>query len=93
MIGTPIYKQRSEPGIGTGGKYEEVIVTTEIYKNTDTVKFISLLRRGDSFDDSFINIVSVLNGYDFRDDSKYGDILHELADELYGRVNKIPALT
>jgi hypothetical protein len=92
MIGTPIYKQRSESGIGTGGKYEEVIVTTEIYKNTDTIKFIPLLRRGDSFDDSFINIVSVLNGYDFRDDSKYEDKLQELADELYGRTNIIPAL-
>ena len=92
MIGTPIYKQRSESGIGTGGKYEEVIVTTGIYKNTDTVKFIPLLRRGDSFDDSFINIISVLNGYDFRDDSKYEDKLQELADELYGRTNKIPAL-
>lgn len=92
MIGTPVYKQRSETGIGTGGKYEGVIITTEIYKNTDTIKFIPLLRRGDSFDDSFINIVSVMNGYDFRDDSKYDDKLQELADELYGRTNKIPAL-
>lgn len=92
MIGTHVYKQRSETGIGTGGKYEGVIITTEIYKNTDTVKFIPLLRRGDSFDDSFINIVSVLNGYDFRDDSKYDDKLQELADEIYGRSNKIPAL-
>lgn len=92
MIGTPLYKQRSETGIGTGGKYEGVIITTELYKNTETIKFIPLLRRGDSFDDSFINIVSVLNGYDFRDDSKYDDKLRELADELYGRANKIPAL-
>lgn len=92
MIGTPVYKQRSETGIGTGGKYEGVIITTEIYKNTDTIKFIPLLRRGDSFDDSFINIVSVLNGYDFRDENKYDDILQELADEIYGRTNKIPAL-
>lgn len=92
MIGTPVYKQRSETGIGTGGKYEDVIITTELYKNTDTTKFIPLLRRGESFDDSFINIVSVLNGYDFRDDSKYEDKLQELADELYGRSNKIPAL-
>ena len=92
MIGTPLYKQRSETGIGTGGKYEGVIITTELYKNTETIKFIPLLRRGDSFDDSFINIVSVLNGYDFRDDSKYDDKLRELADELYGRANKIPSL-
>ena len=92
MIGTPVYKQRSETGIGTGGKYEGVIITTEIYKNTDTIKFIPLLRRGNSFDDTFINIVSVLNGYDFRDDSKYEDKLISLADELYGRANKIPAL-
>lgn len=93
MIGTPVYKQRSETGIGTGGKYEGVIITTEIYKNTDTIKFIPLLRRGNSFDDSFINIISVLNGYDFRNDSKYEDKLQELADELYGRSNKIPALS
>ena len=29
MIGTPIYKQKCEDGIGTGGKYEEVIITKE----------------------------------------------------------------
>ena len=92
MIGTPIYKQRSETGIGTGGKYEGVIITTELYKNTETIKFIPLLRRGDSFNDSFINVISVLNGYDFRDDSKYNEKLQELADEIYGRNNKIPAL-
>ena len=92
MIGTPVYKKRSETGIGTGGKYEEVIITTEIYKNTDTCKFIPLLRRGDTFDDSFINIVSVLNGFDFRDDANYEAKLADLADELYGRANMVPAL-
>lgn len=92
MIGTPVYKQRSETGIGTGGKYEEVIITTEIYKNTDTCKFVPLLRRGNTFDDSFINIVSVLNGFDFRDDANYDAKLADLADELYGRAIKVPAL-
>lgn len=92
MIGTPEYKRRMEDAIGTGGKYEGVIITTEIYKNTDTVKFIPLLRNGDYFDDSFINVVSVLNGYDFRKDEEYEAKLQELADELYGRNNKIPAL-
>lgn len=92
IIGTPVYKQRSETGIGTGGKYEGVIITTEIFKNTDTVKFIPLLRRGNTFHDSFTNIVSVLNGFDFRDDSKYEETLKSLVDEIHGTTNKIPAL-
>lgn len=92
MIGTPIYKQKSEDGIGTGGKYEGVIITTEIYNNTDTLKFIPLLRRGDSFKASFMNIVATRNGYDFREDTTYETKLKELADEIYGRNKKAPAL-
>ena len=92
MIGTPIYKQKCEDGIGTGGKYEEVIITTEIYNNTNTCKFIPLLRRGNSFEDSFITVIAPLGGFDFRDDSLYESKLQELADEIYNRQTKAPSL-
>ena len=36
--------------------------------------------------------MSVLNGFDFRDDANYEAKLADLADELYGRANKVPAL-
>ena len=92
MIGTPDYKRRMEESTGKGAKYEGMIITTEIFKNTDTVKFIPLLRKGESFNDSFINIISVLNGFDFRKDTDYNAKLQELADEIWGRNNKIPML-
>ena len=92
MIGTPQYKSRAETGYGTGGKYEGSIINAEIYHNTNTLKFIPLLRKGNSFEDSFISIISVRNGYDFRDDGQYDKKLKELADDLYGRGEKAPAL-
>lgn len=92
-IGTPLYKEKSENGVGTGGKYEGVLITTEIYNNTDTFKFIPLLRRGEKFKSSFISVLASRNGYDFRDDSQYESKLKNLADELYGRGPQAPALS
>lgn len=92
MIGTPNYKQKSETGYGSGGKYEGSIINAEIYHNSDTMKFIPLLRKGDGFKDSFIGIISVRNGYDFRNDSLYEKNLKDLADDIYGRKVKAPAL-
>jgi len=92
MIGTPNYKQKSESGYGTGGKYEGAIINAEIYHNTGTLKFIPLLRKGNAFKDSFSAIVAVRNGYDFRDDNLYEKNLKNLADDLYGRQAKAPAL-
>lgn len=93
IIGTPGYRQRAEEGFGTGGKYEGAIINAEIYHNTNTCKFIPILRKGESFKESFINIISVRNGYDFRDNSQYEENLKKLADDLYGRGAKAPALS
>lgn len=92
MIGTPIYKQRFENGIGTGVKFEEVIITSEIYHDTNTCKFIPILRRGERFEDSFITIIASLRGFDFRDDGQYESNLQELANEIYNRETKAPSL-
>lgn len=91
-IGTPLYKEKSENGVGSGGKYEGVLITTEIYNNTDTFKFIPLLRRGKDFKSSFITVLASRNGYDFRDDTQYEGKLKDLADEIYGRKPQAPAL-
>lgn len=92
MIGTPHYKQKSECSYGTGGKYEGSIINAEIYYNTDTMKFIPLLRKGSAFKDSFSDIISIRNGYDFRDNNLYEKNLKDLADDLYGRRAKAPTL-
>lgn len=92
MVGTPGYKHRAEDGFGTGSKYEGSIINADIYYNTNTNKFIPILRKGESFKESFINIISVRNGYDFRNDSLYETNLKKLADDLYGRGEKAPAL-
>ena len=92
MIGTPNYKHKSERGYGTGGKYEGSIINAWIYHNTETLKFIPLLRKGNAFKDSFSAIISCLNGYDFRDDNLYEKNLKDLADDLRGRNAKAPAL-
>lgn len=92
MIGTPTYKSRAEGGVGTGSKYEGSIINAVLYRNTDTLKFIPLLRRGNGYSDSFIDIISTRNGYDFRDDSKYEERLKEVADDIFGRNTKAPAL-
>lgn len=91
-IGTPLYKEKSEDGVGSGGKYEGVLITTEIYNNTDTFKFIPILRRGDDFKSSFITVLASRNGYDFRDDKQYEGKLKDLADEIYGHKPQAPAL-
>ena len=91
-IGTPIYKEKSENGVGSGGKYEGVLITTEIYNNTDTFKFIPILRRGNDFKSSFINVLASRNGYDFRDDKQYEGKLKDLTEEIYGRRPQAPAL-
>ena len=93
VIGTPLYKEKSENGVGTGGKYEGVLITTEIYNNTDTFKFIPLLRRGEQFKSSFISVLASRKGYDFRDESQYESNLKKLADELFGRGPQAPALS
>ena len=93
MIGTPLYKQKSETGIGSGGKYEGSLITIEIYHNTDTFKFIPLLRRGDDFKGSFLTIASTRKGFDFRDDNLYEAKLQELVNEICGINIGAPALS
>lgn len=93
MIGTPFYKQKSENGIGSGGKYEGSLITIEIYHNTDTFKFIPILRRGDDFKGSFITIASTRKGFDFRDDSLYESKMQELVNDIYLKNNGAPALS
>lgn len=93
MIGTPLYKQKSESGIGSGGKYEGSLITIEIYHNTGTFKYIPLLRRGNDFKASFLTIVSTRKGFDFRDDSIYEDKIKELVDEICVKNIGAPALS
>lgn len=80
IIGTPHYLQRSKNS-GTGCKFEDYIVTEEIFNNVDTTKFIPILRSGD-FQESFPSLIANRKGLDFSDDTKFSESLNELIREL-----------
>ena len=92
MIGTPEYKRKSELYDGGGVKYEDQLITIELYHKMGTSKFVPVLRAG-KFDTSFRSLIETRTGYDMRDDSCYEEILNQLAADLWNTpVNAAPAL-
>ena len=83
MVGTPGYKRKAEQNSG-GARYEDHIISVEMYHDMDTLKFIPLLRAGDSFQSAFNPIVETKTGVDFRDDGAYEQNLRVLAADIKG---------
>ena len=82
IIGTPNYKQKSEEKKG-GVKYEQSIIKTSIFQGLDSDRFITILREGDGFDQSFPSIISTRGGYDMRNDDSYLEHLKALVHEIF----------
>lgn len=91
LIGTPAYKEKSEKYDG-GAKYEDQLISAELYHKMGSSKFIPVLRIG-KFDTSFRSLIETRTGYDMREDAQYETNLHILAAELWNNpLNAAPAL-
>jgi len=94
LIGTPNYKQKSENYDSGGCKYEDQLISAELYRKMGTAKFIPVLREG-TFSSSFKSLIEVLSGFSMVDvdDKQYGIVLKKIAAELWGKpLNAPPSL-
>lgn len=92
IIGTPIYKEKLERNYG-GARFEDQIINSAIFHDTETTKFIPLLRRGKGFDDSFSELIEIRKGYDFRVDANFNVEFIRLVKMLWGEPeSKMPQL-
>ncbi len=96
VIGTPNYKRKSEEEKG-GVKYEQNIIKASILHGIGSDRYITILREGDGFEDSFPAVISTKGGYDMRNDAAYEAHLTALVHEIYDRpivvlnpIGKIP---
>lgn len=80
VIGTPDYRRKAVSGNGVA--FEEAIIGSELMRDIDSTKYYPILRRGDSFEDSFPPILHGRNGDDMRDDTKYADTLKVVVDSI-----------
>lgn len=91
IIGTPKYKEKIEKMSG-GAKFEDQVITIELYQSMGSSKFIPVLRDG-SFQESFNKLMQLRTGNDMSDDAQYEKKLQELASDLWGvPINVAPAL-
>jgi hypothetical protein len=74
LIGTPEYKRKSELYDSGGVKYEDQLITIELYHKMGSSKFVPILRKG-KFDTSFTSIIETRTGYSMVDDAEYEDVL------------------
>ena len=92
LIGTPEYRRKSELYNDGGVKYEDQLITIELYHKMGSSKFIPILREG-KFDTSFTSIIETRTGYSMVDDDEYEETLHRLAADLWNNpINAAPAL-
>ena len=91
IIGTPKYKEKIEKDSG-GAKFEDQVITVELFQSMGSSKFIPILRDG-SFFESFSSLIQLRTGYDMSNDAFYEEKLRELAADLWGTpINVAPAL-
>ena len=81
IIGTPRYKQRIEQNRG-GAKFEEQIISSELYENINTPKYIPIFREGENVASAFKGLLRSHIGADFRDDSHYEENLKKVAYDI-----------
>lgn len=92
LIGTPEYRRKSEEYDSGGVKYEDQLISIELYHQMGSSKFIPVLRDG-KFDTSFRSLIETRSGYDMREDSEYDNNLKMLAADLWNNpLNAAPAL-
>lgn len=93
LIGTPMYKEKLDNSDGSrGAKFEDQIISLELYHKLGSSKFIPVLRNG-KFDTSFSSLIETRTGYDFRNDNNYEKELQKLAAEIWNNpLNAAPTL-
>ena len=69
LILTPEYKRKAD-NREFGAGYETKLITTEIYNNDDTIKFIPIVRKG-TFKTSYPTYLGMRNGLDMTKDELY----------------------
>lgn len=84
VVGTPNYKRKSEEEKG-GVKYEQNIIKASILHGIGSDRYITILREGNEFTDSFPAIISTKGGYDMRRDDAYQEHLTALVHEIYDK--------
>ena len=80
LILTPEYKRKAD-NREFGAGYETKLITTEIYKNDDTIKFIPIVRKG-TFKTSYPIYLGMRNGLDMTKDESYEHNLEILKRNL-----------
>lgn len=80
LILTPEYKRKAD-NREFGAGYETKLITTEIYNNDDTIKFIPIVRKG-SFKTSYPMYLGMRNGLDMTKDELYEHNLEILKRNL-----------
>lgn len=84
VIGTPNYKLKSEEEKG-GVKYEQNIIKASILHGIGSDRYITILRKGEGFEESFPAVISTKGGYDMRNDADYDAHLAALVHEIYDK--------
>ena len=84
VVGTPKYKHKSEEKRG-GVKYEQNIIKASILQGIGSDRYITILREGKDFEDSFPAVISTKGGYDMRNDADYNEHLTALVHEIYDK--------
>ena len=80
LILTPKYKEKADTrqnGVG----YESVIISSELYKNQGTTKFIPIIRKGDVLE-SFPIYLGQRKGLDMTDDTLFDKSFAVLIDDI-----------
>ena len=82
MICSSVYVRKAESGSGGVG-YERLIVTADLVRSIDTIKFIPILRGSDPSKrvPTFLGTRLYVN---FENDAEYSGSLEELAREIHG---------
>lgn len=92
LIGTPDYRKKSEEYDRGGVKYEDQLISIQLYNQMGSSKFIPVLRVG-KFDTAFSHLIETRTGYDMREGCNYDVVLEHLAADLWNNpINAAPAL-
>ena len=84
VVGTPNYKRKSEEEKG-GVKYEQNIIKASILHGIGSDRYITILREGEGFEESFPAMISTKGGYDMRNNGDYKEHLTALVHEIYDK--------
>lgn len=80
LVLTPKYKEKADArqnGVG----YESVLISSELYKNQGTTKFIPIIRRG-SVKESYPLYLGLRKGLDMTDDNLFDKSFADLVEDI-----------